>query len=73
LLDADADELPWRLRQITAVLDAAAVVIDWSSLLSDLWRWNHPDRYVQVRWARHFWSPISRSGKEPKTAAVASD
>lgn len=72
LLDADADELPWRLRQITAVLDAAAIAIDWPSLLADLWRWNHPDRLVQVRWARQFWAPTRPSEKEsePQTAAT---
>jgi CRISPR system Cascade subunit CasB len=72
LLDADMDELPWRLRQITAVLDAATIAIDWPSLLSDLWRWNHPDRYVQVRWARLFWSPSSHTGKETDAPAAAS-
>lgn len=72
LLDADADELPWRLRQITAVLDAAAIAIDWPSLLADLWRWNHPDRPVQVRWARQFWSPTRPFEKEaePQTATT---
>jgi CRISPR system Cascade subunit CasB len=72
LLDADADELPWRLRQITAVLDAAAIAIDWPSLLADLWRWNHPDRHVQIRWARQFWAPTKRAEKEsePQTATT---
>jgi CRISPR system Cascade subunit CasB len=66
LLDADADELPWRLRQITAVLDAAGMAVDWPSLLADLWRWNHPDRPVQVRWARQFWVPTRPAEKEPE-------
>jgi CRISPR system Cascade subunit CasB len=70
LLDADADELPWRLRQITAVLDAASISIDWTSLLSDLWRWNHPDRYVQVRWARLYWSPFRAADKETDASAT---
>ena len=64
LLDADLDELSWRLRQITALLDAASMAIDWPALLADLWRWNHPDRYVQVRWARQFWAPSSPLQKE---------
>lgn len=61
LLDADGDELPWRLRQVSAVLDAASIAIDWPALLSDLWRWNHPERYVQVRWARQFWAAAAPS------------
>jgi CRISPR system Cascade subunit CasB len=64
LLDADHDELAWRLRQVTTLLDAASIPIDWPALLSDLWRWNHPDRYVQLRWARQFWAPSSPSSKE---------
>jgi len=70
LLDADPDELPWRLRQITAVLDAAAVAIDWPSLLVDLWRWNHPDRPVQVRWARQFWAPTRPAEKDSRSQTV---
>jgi CRISPR system Cascade subunit CasB len=74
LLDADVDELPWRLRQITAVLDAADITVDWPSLLADLWRWNHPNRPVQVRWARQFWAPRSPAEKESaaQTAAARS-
>jgi CRISPR system Cascade subunit CasB len=71
LLDADADELPWRLRQITAVLDAASIDIDWPALLADLWHWNHPDRYVQVSWARQFWAPPSPSKKGATAEALA--
>ena len=72
LLDADADELPWRLRQITAVLDAAGIAVDWPSLLADLWRWNHADRPVQVRWARQFWAPTRPSEKasEPQASVM---
>jgi CRISPR system Cascade subunit CasB len=69
LLDADADELFWRLRQITAVLDAASIPIDWPALLADLWYWNHPDRFVQVRWARQFWEPASPSKKAVEAQA----
>ena len=69
LLDADADELPWRLRQITAILDAASIAIDWPALLSDLWHWNHTDRFVQVRWARQFWEPASPSKKAVEAQA----
>lgn len=59
LLDADSDELPWRLRQITTLLSASGITIDWPALLNDLWHWNHSDRFVQVRWARHFWATPS--------------
>lgn len=64
LLDADSDELPWRLRQITAQLSAAAITVDWAALLNDLWHWNHSNRSVQVNWARQFWAPPQRAKKE---------
>ena len=56
LLDADSDELQWRLRHLTSQLTAAAIPVDWPALLEDLWSWNSQARNVQIRWAREFWS-----------------
>ena len=56
LLDADSDELQWRLRHLTNQLTAAEIPIEWGSLLKDLWAWNSRTRYVQIRWARQFWA-----------------
>jgi CRISPR system Cascade subunit CasB len=56
LLDADTDELQWRLRHLTNQISAAGIAIEWPSLLKDLCRWPDPQRRVQVRWARQFWS-----------------
>jgi CRISPR system Cascade subunit CasB len=64
LLDADSDELPWRLRQITSQLNAAGIDLDWPALLEDLWHWNHSKRSVQVKWARESWSPTRPSPAE---------
>jgi CRISPR system Cascade subunit CasB len=55
LLDADEDELPWRLRQIVSLTTASGIALDWPQLLKDLLGWDHPDRYVQRRWAREYW------------------
>ena len=55
LLDADLDELPWRLRQAVALLNSSGVAIDWPALLDDLLRWEAPSRTVQKRWAQHYW------------------
>lgn len=55
LLDADADQLGFRLRQIIQLLHAAKVVVDWEQLLDDLHFWEHPDRFVQMRWARAYY------------------
>jgi len=59
LLDADTDELQWRLRHLTSQMAAAAIGIDWPTLLKDLWAWNSQDRHIQIKWARQFWSDSS--------------
>ncbi|ENO79100.1 type I-E CRISPR-associated protein Cse2/CasB [Thauera sp. 63] len=53
LLDADADELPYRLRQMVALLKEQA--IDFDALLTDLLRWHAPDKRTQNLWARQFY------------------
>jgi CRISPR system Cascade subunit CasB len=63
LLDADTDELPWRLRHLTSQLAAAGIAIDWPDLLKDISRWPDPQRRVQVRWAREYWSASEASKK----------
>ncbi len=58
LLDADSEQLPYRLRQMIALLRDAAV-IDWQTLLNDLRYWNLEDKPVQRRWAQAFYRHIS--------------
>lgn len=67
LLDADLDELPWRLRQAITLLNAAGMAISWPELLDDLQRWDAPTRSVQARWARQYW----RQPAEESDAAAA--
>lgn len=55
LLNAEADELPYHLRQAVGLLAAHDVPVDWLRLLRDIRRWGHPDRYVQRSWARAYW------------------
>lgn len=56
LLDADEAQLPFRLRQIIQLLDAAEVSVNWRTLLQDLTHWNHSSRYVQEKWARAYYA-----------------
>jgi CRISPR system Cascade subunit CasB len=59
LLDADSNQLPFRLRQVIHFLQSNRVHVNWPQLLADLLRWNTPSRPVQQRWARaYFTSPI---------------
>ena len=54
LLDADGDQLRFYLRREMHYITNQGATIDWEQLLFDLLRWNHPDRYVQRRWARDY-------------------
>lgn len=55
LLDADADQLPHRLRQMMSLLKADDVPVDWPRLVADLTYWDTDNRLAQQRWARSFY------------------
>ncbi|MGC8879966.1 MAG: type I-E CRISPR-associated protein Cse2/CasB [Anaerolineae bacterium] len=61
LLDADATQLPFRLRQTIHYLASTRVPINWTQLLQDLLAWNHPRRWVQREWARAYFVGQSAS------------
>ena len=56
LLDAEGSQLAFHLRQAVNYLHSKRVSINWVSLLEDLVQWSHPDRFVQQRWARSYYS-----------------
>lgn len=53
LLDADRDQLPYRLRQMVALLKEYP--IDFDELLRGLLYWNDDQKRTQNRWARDFY------------------
>ncbi len=58
LLASDERDLHLHLRQAIGMLKAHDVRLDWKLLLRDLALhrgWRHPERAVQMRWARHFY------------------
>ncbi|MER3603460.1 MAG: type I-E CRISPR-associated protein Cse2/CasB [Thermus sp.] len=61
LLDADRDELPFRLRQAAGMVEGG---IDFSALTRDLLDWFHPDRYRQAKWAREFYRKREEGGAQ---------
>lgn len=74
LLDADDDELVWRMRHIVQLVAAEGIAIDWPALLSDLFAWNNPNRRVQQQWARRFWqSERSDAAQSTDTSASTRD
>lgn len=73
LLDADESQLPFRLRQTINYLHSCRVKVNWAGLLSDLLHWNHPDRFVQRKWAQDYYAPkisekpLEQPSTEPQT------
>jgi CRISPR type I-E-associated protein CasB/Cse2 len=58
LLNAPWEDLPVHLRSVVSQLRAKDIGVNWHRLLEDLLFWTLPDRDVQRRWARRFWSEI---------------
>jgi CRISPR system Cascade subunit CasB len=69
LLDANREQLRFRLRQAIRYLESQRVTINWPQLLKDLLAWEHPKRYVQENWARSYFAPYQR----PKSDASSSN
>lgn len=68
LLDADTDELPYRLRQMVALLKEQRV--DFDALLNDLLRWQFSGKRTQNQWARQFYRTLNKDTdlpQEPET------
>ncbi len=59
LLDADASQLPFRMRQAVKFLKSVnkEASINWQRLLEDLLKWNWPSRTVQKQWAHEYFAP----------------
>jgi CRISPR system Cascade subunit CasB len=68
LLDADRDQLPYRLRQMVAVLKDQP--IDFDALLKDLKFWNDEKKGKQNCWARDFYR---NAVQEPATESNLSE
>lgn len=74
LLDADASQLPFRLRQAIRFLNSNNVKVNWPQLLEDILQWSHPRHFVQKEWARaYFASRLPEADKEKVNQATASD
>jgi len=55
LLDADPDELRWRLRSALTLVASQGIALAWPDLLDDMLKWHYSNRPVQTQWAHHFW------------------
>ena len=59
LLNAHPDDLDDHLRHAISLLKANEQPLDWFQLLDHLIQWDHPDGYVQLKWARDFYQSDS--------------
>lgn len=64
ILDADASQLPFRLRQLVRLVDANRGGVNWRQLLSDLLYWDHRERRVQRAWAMDYFSGSESSAAQ---------
>lgn len=55
LLNAHPDDLDEHLRHAVSLLKSNERPFDWFQLLDHLLNWDHPEGYVQLRWARDFY------------------
>jgi CRISPR system Cascade subunit CasB len=68
LLDADAEDLHFYLRQMIGLLKANSVPVNWEHLFKDIRNWSHDARFVQRNWARSFWgSKETKENNESET------
>jgi CRISPR system Cascade subunit CasB len=72
LLDTAAQDLRSPLTALVRQIKSKDIRLDYPQLLSDLCRWDYPDRHIQVqdRWARTFWG-AANTDEDPATAPLA--
>ncbi len=61
LLAASREDVGGHLRHAISLAKSKKVNVDYDRLFQDLKGWSHPERYVQLKWARDFWSQASET------------
>lgn len=66
LLDTSLEDLRSPLTALVRQIKSKdkEIRLDYPQLLSDLCQWEHPDQYIQDRWARTFWGATSTSSTD---------
>lgn len=71
LLDTSLEDLRSPLSALVRLMKAKGIAIAYPQLIMDLCRWEHPDQYIQDKWARAFWGAPPQAPEE--TQAVVDD
>jgi CRISPR system Cascade subunit CasB len=66
LLDTSLEDIRSPLTALVRQIKGHALRLDYPQLLADLCQWEHPDQYIQDRWARTFWGASTHSEEESK-------
>jgi len=60
LLNANAEDLDYHLRQAVSLCESKDVTLDYHQLLKDLGNWTHEAHFVQLDWAKQFWKEAAK-------------
>ena len=55
VLDTNLEDLRSPLSALVRLMKSKHISIHYPQLIADLEHWDHPDQYIQDRWARAFW------------------
>ncbi len=55
LLNANSADMHDYLRQSVSLLKSKEIPVNWNKLMSDLFHWSAPEKYIQRKWANSFW------------------
>lgn len=67
LLAASREDIGGHLRHAISLAKSQKVNVDYDRLFKDLKGWSHPERYIQLKWARDFWTQTSEHQSQSAT------
>jgi CRISPR system Cascade subunit CasB len=56
LLEADSEDVGFHLKQAISLAKAKGIAISFHRLMFDLLNWNHEGQFVQLTWAKDYWT-----------------
>jgi CRISPR system Cascade subunit CasB len=71
LLDTSLEDIQSPLTALVRQIKTKEVRIDYPQLLAELCQWDHPDQYIQDRWARTFWGASSSTEGQEQNSKEA--
>ncbi len=65
LLDTSLTDIRSPLTNLVRQMKSKGIRVDYPQLLVDLLQWEHPNQYIQDRWARTFWGAAPPNTEDP--------